>query len=57
MFFKEENPYERILANEMKETFTKSKMILVLHRNSLSGEDFYGVSMVQKMIKTQNLNE
>ncbi|XP_065214325.1 large ribosomal subunit protein uL10m-like [Planococcus citri] len=37
----EENPYERILANELLELFEKSKMIMFLHANPVCGEDFY----------------
>lgn len=51
MFFKEENPYEQILANEIKEKLTESKMILILHRNALNGEEFYGVSNFHLFIK------
>lgn len=38
---KEENPYERILANELFQQFENSKMIMFMHLNPASGEDFY----------------
>jgi len=34
-----EDPYERILANEVTEHLNKAKMILILHRNAITGQE------------------
>lgn len=38
---KSENPYEEILAREIKNWFDHSKMIGIVHINSIHGEDFF----------------
>lgn len=32
----EENPYERILADEIKDQVLKSKMLLIIHKNPMT---------------------
>lgn len=36
-----DNPYERIIAREVKNWFDHSQMVAVLHVNPISGEDFF----------------
>lgn len=39
--FTEDNPYEFILAREVKNWFDHSQMVAILHVNPINGEDFF----------------
>lgn len=41
--FQEENPYETILAKEIKDVVLKSKMLLILHRNPATNHEVHTV--------------
>jgi len=45
----EENPYENILAREIKELFEQSAMVAIFHRNPIKGETDFKTMKTFKM--------
>lgn len=42
----EENPLQRIIANELRDQFYKSRLIAFLHANTLSSDDFFNARVL-----------